>query len=165
LRDWSPDGRFLVTTDESSVKTFLVPVGSGKPEQVLDLPLRRTQHRIAPDGKWIAVTMGGPERTEVWLASFPDFGNRRRISVNGGSFPVWRKDSRELFFAQPGGELMSVELRPQPGAPQPLFQLSGLRRGYVYEWLSGDRFLILESSRGPRNPHTVVLNWTAGLKP
>jgi Tol biopolymer transport system component/predicted Ser/Thr protein kinase len=165
LRDWSPDGRFLVATDDSYVKTFLVPVGGGKAEQVLELPVRRAQHRISPDGKWIAVTMGGPERTEVWLASFPDFGSRRRISVDGGSFPVWRKDSRELFFAQPGGELMSVELRPEPGTPQALFQLSGLRRGYVFAWLTGDRFLVLESSRGPQNPHTVVLNWTAGLKP
>jgi dipeptidyl aminopeptidase/acylaminoacyl peptidase len=166
LRDWSPDGRFLVATNESLAKTFVVPLAGGKAEQVLDLPVRRAQHRISPDGKWIAVAMGGPERYELWLASFPDFGNRRRISVNGGAFPVWRKDARELFFAQPDGTLMSVAIRPEPGTPQPLFQLTGLRRGYVYAWLSGDRFLVLESSRGRlRSANTVTLNWTAGSKP
>jgi serine/threonine protein kinase len=166
VRDWSPDGRLLVVTS-ASLKTYLVPVmGDRNPEQVLDLPLRRTQHRISPDGKWIAYAIGNAERTDVWLASFPDFGNRRQVSVAGGSFPVWRKDSRELYYLEPDATLRAVSLlTQQPGAPQRLFQLNGVRRGYIYAALSDGHFLVLEGLRPEDNSNVVTLNWTAGLKP
>jgi Tol biopolymer transport system component len=166
VRDWSPDGRLLVITDQSALKTFLVPLAGGGARQVLDIPERRTQHRISPDGKWIAITIGSGERSDVWVAAFPDFTDRRRISVNGGSFPVWRKDGRELYFLEPDGMLISVSLSPAPRPPQRLFRLGGVRRGYFYAALPDGRFLVLESERtGQQTTHMVTLNWTAGLKP
>jgi Tol biopolymer transport system component len=166
VRDWSPDGHYLVVTPAPPLKTFLVSAsGDRQPQEVLELPLRRGQHRISPDGKWIAIAMGGAERTEVWLASFPAFGERRQISVAGGAFPVWRKDGRELFYLELDGGLMSVPMSPQPGTPRRLFQLNGVRRGSVYAVLADGKFLVLDVIRSSASGNTVTLNWTAGLKP
>jgi hypothetical protein len=94
---------------QSALKTFLIPLtGGGSARQVLDIPERRTQHRISPDGKRIAIMIGSGERSDVWVAAFPDLTDRRRISVNGGSvnggsLPVWRKDGRELYLLEPDG--------------------------------------------------------------
>jgi Tol biopolymer transport system component len=165
VRDWSPDGR-LVVTDAERLKTYLVsPTGEKHPERVLDVPLRHGPVRISPDGKWVAFTIGNADRTDVWLASFPDFGSRRQISTAGGGFPIWRKDSRELYYLQPDATLFAVALSPQPGAPQRLFQLAGVRRGYIYAALSDGQFLILESTLSRDDANIVTLNWTLGLKP
>jgi Tol biopolymer transport system component/predicted Ser/Thr protein kinase len=168
VRDWSPDGRYLVVTERSTLKTFLVPVsGGGKPEQVLDMPVQRTQHRVSPDGKWVAFTLGGgADRKEVWLAAFPSFADRQRISVNGGQFPVWRKDSRELVFVEADGTLVAIPFSPGPGGPKRLFKLATVRRGYTYAELADGSFLVLEAG-GARNRtgNIVTLNWTLGLKP
>jgi eukaryotic-like serine/threonine-protein kinase len=166
VRDWSPDGRYLVVTDSQSLKTFLVsPAGGAKPEQVLDLPLRRTKHRISPDGKWVAFTMGTADRMDVWVASFPAFTDRRQVSIVGGADPVWRKDGRELYYLQPDATLMAVPVRTQPEPPVRLFQLPGVRRGNIFDVLSDGRFVVIEGTRAKDNATVVTLNWTLGLKP
>ena len=52
---------------------------------------------VSPDGGWMAYTSlrsGGPE---VYVERFPDLGERRLISTDGGRLPLWSPDGRELF--------------------------------------------------------------------
>ena len=34
----------------------------------------------------------------MFVAAFSSFGEKRQVSLQGGSTPLWRKDGKELFF-------------------------------------------------------------------
>ena len=82
--------------------------------------------RFSPDGKWLtyhATMRRGPRCT--WCRS------RRPVSAGisqaGGVQPRWRGDGREIFYLDPGGRLMSVEVPngdPRQAKPAvPLFRM------------------------------------------
>jgi hypothetical protein len=82
-----------------------------------------------------------------------------------------RRTRALLPFRRSEVEAVSVEAGPSPGRPKPLFQTnvpagaSAYRTNYV-PTRNGGRFLIntLSGDTAPLSI-TVVLNWTAGLKP
>jgi hypothetical protein len=88
--------------------------------------------------------------------------------------PRWRGDSKELFYIEPGGWLMSVDVSDSvtvTGAPKKLCKLlsSGIRgpiapRG-PYD-VTPDGKLIVRVSGGTDvegSPITVLVNWMAKL--
>ena len=79
-----------------SVAIKVLPdIFANDPEHVARL--QREAH-VSPDGKRVAYGSAESGRWEVYVASFPDFNDRRQISGGGGGFqPVWRKDGKELF--------------------------------------------------------------------
>jgi len=120
---------------------------------------------ISHDGKWIAYNSNESGRVEVYVASFPEFSQRRQVSNTGGSQALWRRDGKELFYLQLDGQLMSVELTGSglnPSAPRALFQ-TPLTPNPLWNQYSvtadGQRFLFLE----PLEPDqvNVVMNWQA----
>jgi hypothetical protein len=44
----------------------------------------------------------------VYVQSFPEKGEKLTISNNGGVFPVWGPDARELFYLALDNKLMVV---------------------------------------------------------
>jgi hypothetical protein len=95
------------------------------------------------------------------------------VSTNGGAFPVWRGDGRELFYRAADGKLMAVPVSSgadfAPGAPIPLFQPraagGGLGVGWFYDVAPDGRFLINMPVERKSPPATIVLNWRAGIAP
>ena len=91
------------------------------------------------------------------------------MSTNGGDFPVWRRDGRELFYRALDGTLMAVPVASgadfAPGAPIRLFQtraaLSGLGIGTFYDVAPDGRFLINVFVERTAPPANVVVNWRA----
>ena len=53
----------------------------------------------------MAYVSDGSGRAEVYVASYPGFGDRAGISTDGGTHPRWSRDGREIFFRQ-GDALM-----------------------------------------------------------
>src|SRR5262249_29947636 len=116
MNDWSPDGRYLVYTQqtpEGRFELWLFPLtGEGKPQPFLRTAVNDSQGQVSPDSKWIAYTSdesGGFH--EVYVTSFPTAGTRWRVSANGGSFPRWSRDRKELFYRAPEGTLMVASVR------------------------------------------------------
>ena len=71
--------------------------------------------------------------------------------------PRWRADARELFYIALGGELMSVDMRNEQSAPQPLFQLPGTTFDVSAD---GQRFIVdsrLDDSF--TMPMTLLSDW------
>ncbi len=69
---------------------------------IFDTPqIIEDQLHVSPDGRWIAFNSDETGRWEVYVASFPEFTGKRQISNNAGVQPVWRRDSRELFYLTP----------------------------------------------------------------
>ena len=109
---------------------------------------------------------------EVIVQPFPD-GTRAKwqISTEGGAFPRWSRDGRELFYMDPKGRLFAVPVKTdgnfEIGKPSLLFD-THLGSGSAYEVSpEGKRFLMAVPRRGSdaSPPITVLLNWPLGLKP
>jgi len=177
LRDWSPDGMFLLysalSNDISSraqPDLWLLPLtGDRQPFRFLKTPFREGAGQFSPDAAWIAYTSDESRRNEVYVQSFPSGQVKWTVSSNGGAWPRWRRDGRELFYVGLDSKVMSVEVRAVSGSlefgtPTSLFTLP-LTRGendpYPYDVMpDGQRFLALvPASDAETPPLTVMFNW------
>ncbi len=129
---------------------------------------------LSPDGDFVAYVSDITGRFEVYLARYPTGAGRRQVSVEGGMWPQWRGDGRELFYAS-GDSLVAVDVqlgdRHLIGAPRRLFALGptlhSMGTGYIKGFdvsSDGERFLAVrpvewedETSDETRIVH--VENW------
>ena len=175
-QSWSPDGRFIayVTIDPKTGSDIwlIPPSGDRKPTPFLQTQYDEGHARISPDGRWMAYSSNESGRTGVYVTRFPDPVGTWPVSTTGGNFPVWRRDSRELFYRAPDGTLMAVSVGAgadfAPGTPIPLFKpqaaLGGLGLGTFYDIAPDGQFLINIFIERTSPPATVVLNWQAGIE-
>jgi eukaryotic-like serine/threonine-protein kinase len=173
--DWSRDGRYIVE-DVQDPKTksdiWVLPLfGDRKPFPYLQTEFNEGFAKLSPNGQWLAYTSDETKRTEIYVQTFPTPGGKWQISTNGGFYPVWSQDGKELFYIGADQKLMAVEVTGgntfQAGIPKPLFQTRlGIRPSRVAFDVSKDgRFLMpVPVENAAPTPMTVVVNWTAGLK-
>ena len=101
--------------------------------------------QFSPDGHWIAYCSPESGRSEVYLTSFPEPGERIRVSVSGGSRPRWKRDGREIYFLSADNEMIATPVRlaagVEIGQARPLFRIdpAGWRDYDVTP--DGERFL------------------------
>ncbi len=175
--DWSPDAAnvvYTVTGTGSGYDLWLLPIsGDRTPVRFLNSPADEMHGNFSPDGHFLAYTSNETGKYEVYVQTLPRSERRWQVSTSGGYEPRWRRDGREIYYLSEDRKLMAVAVGPGPsfGVPKPLFQtrvpagVSAVRTNYV-PTRDGQRFLInTQTSDPPPNPITVVLNWTAGLKP
>ena len=128
--------------------------------------------KISPDGKWLAygATLPGQSygggQWEVFVREYPD-GPPRRISIDGGTEPMWSSDGSELFYLSDRmmmAEAIQTEPEFEPGEPQPLFEWTYTRGGgtFHYSVASDGRFMALEEQPvdWPPTKINVVLNYS-----
>jgi len=183
LSSWSMDGRFLVYDEVDPISKFrrdiwVLPFeGNRKPIPFLRTGFNTIEGTLSPvrDGQgnpWMAYNSNETGSAEVYLCQFllsapgGPAGAKIRISANGGTLPVWRKDGRELFYLQKGA-LMAVDVKlastPQIGVPHKLFDAPSIDSFVVLG--NGQRFLFVEPAvTSPPAKIDVVLDWMAGLK-
>jgi eukaryotic-like serine/threonine-protein kinase len=184
---WSPDGKFIVywvTGPKTGSDEWVLPLaGDRKPFPFLQSPFNENHPQISPDGKWIAYYSDETGRREVYVRPFPSGEGKWQVSTNGGVFPRWRRDSKELFYmgAVSLGKMISVKVNPtgptfEYGDSTELFDSGYVNFGHtsgVYHTYAvspdGQRFLIprpetVGSEEIASAPITVVVNWTSGLK-
>ena len=137
---------------------------------------------LSPNGEWLAYGEGPDSRSvDVYVEPFPPTGARRRISQNGGYWPLWSPDGDRLFYrpvATEGGiRLRSVDVRTDPEfaftneqtLPIEGFIVVGYYRDYDIT-PDGERFVMvfpagrIEGGESSRPQITVVLNWFEELK-
>ena len=176
-QSWSPDGRFVayVTIDvKTRADIWLVPmVGEHKPTPFIQTQFSEHHARISPDGRWMAYSSNESGRESVYVTRFPQPGGKWSVSPNGGGFPIWRRDSRELFYRAPDGQIMAVPVAAgtdfAPGVPIPLFKppafLGGMGAGTFYDVAPDGRFLVNTFVERTSPPATVVVNWRPGVAP
>src|SRR5439155_355918 len=73
-------------------------------------PFKKGEARFSPDGQWVAYESSESTSTELYVASFPAFDNRRQLTAHGGIAPRWRSDGKELFYLTPDGKLMAADV-------------------------------------------------------
>ena len=169
--DWTADGRFLVLRS-FGLKVFGLPLaGERKLRLLADTSYSEDQMQVSPDGRWIAFNSDESDAWEVYVARFPEFTDKRQVSVGGGAQPRWRRDGQELFYVAPDSTMMVLTVAagasPQFGAARALFKTS--LSPPAVEWTEfdvtsdGQRFLILEPARARPQVFTFLVNWTEGL--
>jgi len=119
----------------------------------------------------------------VYLQRFPDLGDRRQVSSNGGFDPAWAPDGRKLHYISAVGNgppvaMAAVSVDPGPplsiGAPDALFPHGPYQRPpRTPRWYdvmpAGDGFVMVAAADtadgdGPLPQVITVQNWFEELK-
>ncbi len=171
----SPDGRFLLFAEDherTGIDLMLLPLeGEPKPRPFITSDFNQPHGVFSPDGRWVAYASNESGHMEVYVTPFPGPGRKWQISTQGGSWPQWRDDGRELYYRAPVGTIfrVSVETRGESllvGTPQSLeFAVTTDGSSARYSAAAdGSRFLSIDPVTSEvQPPLTVVLNWTARL--
>jgi Tol biopolymer transport system component len=194
---WSGDGRFLLfhsVDPQTDTDLWVLPmVGDPKPSVFLKTPFREVWGRFSPDGRWVAYQSSESGRPEIYVRPFvppsPEAsadrvrgaavtsaaGGQWQVSTEGGSYPVWRPDGKELYYLNTAGAMIAAPITVTgttlaPGAPAMLFPtriwLGGvdLQQGWQYDVAPDGRFLINTELEGAAAPITLVMNWNPESK-
>jgi Tol biopolymer transport system component len=158
--------------------------GDRKPIPFLQGPAGESHGQLSPDGRWLVYSSNESRRTEIFVQSFPVPGTKFQLTTDGGNFPRWRGDGKEILFMALRGRTygtLSVPVQPAGeglkfGSPQPLFD-SGYTNfahstsgGGTYHTFAvsadGQRFIVplqRDDDAEANSPLIVVSNWTAAL--
>lgn len=170
VEDWTA-GDFLVLRSFGRAVFRLPLTGARKLEQLVDTRYSEDQLQVSPDGEWIAFNSDESEAWEVWIARFPQFIEKRQVSIGGGVQPRWARNGQELFYLAPDGTMMVLQRAGGGsstfGAPRALFKTSlSPAAAELSEYdvtPDGQRFLILEHTRDRPQVLTYLLNAVPGF--
>jgi serine/threonine protein kinase len=177
-QQWLRDGSILLNSwplvAGGRNSFYLLPLSGSRKPVLLRKGNRESFTDDAPlvssDGHCAAYYSDQSGQLEVYVASFPDFRDERRVSANGAGAPLWRKDGKELFYVTLDGKFMSVDVqcgeRLVTGVPRFLFQLPfpvDVRTIVFCVAENGNKFIFAEPVES-QETLTVVLNWAEGLK-
>jgi eukaryotic-like serine/threonine-protein kinase len=175
---WSPDDHYLVHMEQSgpsSAAVWALPLtGEKKPFPVVQAQspqARIVQYRLSPDGRWLAYSSTESGREEVYVTHFPTGQGRWQVSQNGGTFPAWRGDSKEIWYV--GTDLVlhsavvntkSEEFELEP--VQTLFQVNYVAPvGTPYDVTpDGQKVIFSTFPEGVPTPLVLVTNWAGEIK-
>jgi Tol biopolymer transport system component len=165
LTDVSPDGRqaMFFEVDGGDRDLRVLDLESGEARDWLSTEYTEMDGRFSPDGRWVAYVSLETGAEEVWVDRFPERGERFRISTEGGSWPIWRRDGKELFYFSGTQDIMAVPLAMDSesspvGTPQKLFS-PRLRRDYFDVTADGQRFLLTERIDPVVGSVTLIQGW------
>ena len=174
---WSSAGDTLVVArrsfDSPPRNDLMLVSVEGEPtgELLLESEFDERRADISPNGEWIAYESTRSGRSQIYVERFPDLGDRRPISTNGGLQPRWAPDGRELFYLGPAaGRLMIVPITTETGfragTPEVLVEgpFYNFRSRTNYDVAPDGRVVIIKPGAGASENEaapqiTVVLNW------
>jgi hypothetical protein len=132
---------------------------------------RIVQYRLSPDGQWLAYSSTESGREEVYVTHFPSGQGRWQVSQNGGTFPSWRSDSKEIYYVATDLGLMAANVSVKGGEfeMEPVHQLFQITYttpvGVPYDFApDGKRLAVSTFPESVPTPMVLVTNWTGELK-
>jgi Tol biopolymer transport system component len=166
---WSPDGKQLVYGQDSGAgDVWVVSVDDKKPVALLQEPYREAHPQLSPDGKWLAYVSQQTGVPEIYVRPFQGPGGPWQVSTDGGLYPRWRRDGKELFFYLQNA-LIAADIRVtgssvEPGVPRTLFNLPPPNAQFAHSdyirfavTADGQRFLFsLPGARGDTTSGSVA---------
>ena len=174
---WTPANKYLIymlQSGPSGASVWALPNSPGaKPQLVLkpESPVGKVVFaRISPDGHWLAYSFNEGSREEIYVTTFPSGEGRWQISRAGGTYPIWARDGKEIFYLAVDGHLNGTKVEPHEksfdvGNTEALFELHNtFALGSPFDVTPDGRFMVLMPPEGTALPLTLVLNWTKDLK-
>ncbi len=192
----SPDGRTIACIRTGNDRGFEIWTLSldlndpdhpkpGKPEPFASESLSQVDPAFSPDGRWIAYvsTNGAGLGGQVTVRPFPSAPSAGKWQVseseNGGKFPVWSRNRRELFYVNSDNRIMVVRYtahehsfvpeKPRQWSPAALFRPMNNALWNLDIAPDGRRFVVLappeSSNEEPATVHaTILLNFFDELR-
>jgi Tol biopolymer transport system component len=114
---FTPDGKRLAFEEQVGTRSdvWTVPLGgdgtglrAGKPEAFLQTPADERYPAFSPDGRWLAYASDESGTFQTYVRAFPDAGGKWQISNSGGTYPMWSRSGRELFFETLDNHIFAV---------------------------------------------------------
>ena len=185
---FSPDGKRLAYSQYQESSSFrgeiwTAPIEGdrddpqlGKAEAFLLTSFSEWDPTFSPDGHWLAYSSNESGNYELYVRPFPGPGGKSQISTEGGSYPIWSRDGRKLFFVTPDLRIMVTSYTAKgdsfaAGKPQVWSQknLTYLGGNYPYDLApDGQRFAVVLNPGGteerPTDSVTVLLNFFDELR-
>jgi len=174
--DWSSDGQYVSfrrSMPQTSSDIFILQLfGDRKLFPYVQTKFAESRSKFSPDVHWIAYASNESGKYEVYVDSFPQAGNKVHISTNGGHYPQWGKDGKDLYYKSPDGKLQDATVQARGShfevlATHTLFAVpdfyTGNGNGYQVN-RKGDFLFNAEIPDPTFHTITVGLHWTAGLK-
>ena len=176
--DWSADGKYILFTvndPKTKIDLWVLPLfGDQKPIPWLQTEANERLARFSPDGRWIAYVSDESGVNEIYVQSFPIAGGKWQVSTNGGYFPTWRHDGKELFYVSSDKKMMVVEIKGEGanferGVSKALFDVRipsfNTPQSQYGVTADGQKFIVAAPVGETTSiPIDVVWNWTAALK-
>jgi serine/threonine protein kinase len=175
--DWSPNGRYLLTesanltTGDSELS--IVPLDPKDKPRLLPLANAGTQTsgQFSPDGRFIAFTMLANGTPQIFVVPFSPGNGMWQASTDGGHWPRWSRDGKQIYFVSMRNEMMTVDIHEkgdsvEAGHPVRLFSFRPSVRIYRVGMINfdvspdGKRFLLVIAADENNRPLTVLQNWT-----
>ncbi len=73
--------------------------GSDREEEpILSTSYNEQAGGVSPDGRWLAYSSDETGRDEVYVRGFGGSGSKTIVSQDGGSEPIWSRNTNELFY-------------------------------------------------------------------
>ena len=174
---WSPDGKYVTYTrgeGEKMISLWVVPVAGGaKPVAIVQPPSLQSNinsYRISPDSRWVAYVSDESGVQEIYITSFPEGKGKWKVSSNGGAYPAWRADGKELFYENLTNDFFACPIAVkgseiEVGTPQRLFNTTSPGIGISFDVSAdGKRLLINHAEEEAQAPLRLLTNWPAELK-
>jgi Tol biopolymer transport system component/tRNA A-37 threonylcarbamoyl transferase component Bud32 len=131
--NWTKADQIIYWVDDPKTRgdIWVVPVsGERKPVPILQTEVNERYAQVSPDGKWLAYEAPDAMGVEqIFINDFPKGPGHWQITNDGGTWPRWRGDGKELYFTIQGA-MQSVEIGVagssiKPGAIQQVFPIPG----------------------------------------
>ena len=138
--------------------------GDPQPRPFRSTPANEERPAFSPDGLWIAYQSDESRRDEIYVARYPGPGPSWLVSSEGGRWPRWSPDGREIYYYW-GDRMFAVDVDTTDGfraqRPRLLFELAHLRSEYDVA-RDRDGFLMVrevEQELTDEDRIEVLLNW------
>lgn len=182
---FSPDGSQLVFRAAGHPETrddvgMISVKGGSEPTWLLQTKFSERNAELSPDGRWMAYESDETGDWEIYVQPFPNVSTGRwQISDGGGHFPLWSRNTNELFYVQPGVKPAMMAAQFSAGreyAPGPRLKLFDASNYFVtgligrpFDVARNGRFLMLKplaeaDGNVPPPKIVVVENWFEELK-
>jgi Tol biopolymer transport system component len=123
---WSFDGRSVVLlqfTPETRSDIAVLSLDDRTVTPYLQTRAQEMFGALSPDNRWMAYLSDESGRLEAYVQSYPTPGRKARVSTNGAGYVWWRRDGRQLLFANSDvTELSLADVTTDPeltiGAPR-----------------------------------------------
>lgn len=110
---WTADNKSLIFSDQvgrGNSNLMVVDVdGMSPPRPLIKTTYSESAAALSPDGRWLAYVSNRSGRGEVYVTSYPAMRETMQASTQGGSAPVWARDSRRLIYRR-GQDVMAADL-------------------------------------------------------
>ena len=175
--DWSPDGRYLLTESANQTsgdsEISIVPLDPRERPRVLPVANTGTQTsgQFSPDARFIAFTMLANGTPQIFVVPFSGGSGMWQASTDGGHWPRWSSDGKQIYFVSMRNEMMTVDIHEkgdsiEVGHAVRLFSFRPSVRIYRLGMINydvssdGKRFLLVVAADENNRPLTVLQNWT-----